>query len=94
MFKLLIKINLFQYQVISGLFISEKPLSTYVEVDLYGLPEDTIRKDFKTQTVVNNSLNPKYEHQEFNIRKVGMFYYTVCLEINKKASSVDGRLKK
>nr|BAE91196.1 unnamed protein product [Macaca fascicularis] len=31
-------------QVISGQFLSDKKIGTYVEVDMYGLPTDTIRK--------------------------------------------------
>jgi hypothetical protein len=30
-------------QVISGQFLSDKKVGTYVEVDMYGLPTDTIR---------------------------------------------------
>jgi hypothetical protein len=32
-------------QVISGQFLSDKKVGTYVEVDMYGLPTDTIRAD-------------------------------------------------
>jgi hypothetical protein len=31
------------FQVISGQFLSDKRVGTYVEVDMYGLPTDTIR---------------------------------------------------
>jgi phosphatidylinositol phospholipase C beta len=32
-------------RVISGQFLSDKKVGTYVEVDMYGLPADTIRHD-------------------------------------------------
>uniref|UniRef100_A0A8D0ECG4 Phosphoinositide phospholipase C n=1 Tax=Salvator merianae TaxID=96440 RepID=A0A8D0ECG4_SALMN len=39
-------------QVISGQFLSDKKIGTYVEVDMYGLPTDTIRKEFRTRMVI------------------------------------------
>ena len=41
-----------------------------MEVDMYGLPTDTIRKEFRTRTVPNNGLNPMYEEEPFTFRKV------------------------
>ncbi|KAG7302356.1 hypothetical protein JYU34_013858, partial [Plutella xylostella] len=38
-------------QVIAGQFLSDKKVGTYVEVDMYGLPTDTIRKEFRTRLV-------------------------------------------
>ncbi|CAD5118884.1 DgyrCDS7560 [Dimorphilus gyrociliatus] len=57
-------------QVISGQFLSDKKIGTYVEVDMYGLPTDTIRKEFRTRTVPNNGLNPVYNEEPFVFRKV------------------------
>ena len=57
-------------QVISGQFLSDKKVGTYVEVDMYGLPTDTIRKEFRTRTVPNNGLNPVYNEEPFVFRKV------------------------
>ncbi|XP_073484728.1 1-phosphatidylinositol 4,5-bisphosphate phosphodiesterase beta-4 isoform X1 [Aquarana catesbeiana] len=57
-------------QVISGQFLSDKKTGTYVEVDMYGLPTDTIRKEFKTRMVMNNGLNPVYNEEPFVFRKV------------------------
>ena len=57
-------------QVISGQFLSDKKSGTYVEVDMYGLPTDTIRKEFRTRTVPNNGLNPVYNEEPFVFRKV------------------------
>jgi phosphatidylinositol phospholipase C beta len=56
--------------VISGQFLSDKKVGTYVEVDMYGLPTDTIRKEFKTKTVQGNGLNPIYNEEPFVFRKV------------------------
>ncbi|NXS56850.1 PLCB4 phosphodiesterase, partial [Brachypteracias leptosomus] len=57
-------------QVISGQFLSDKKIGTYVEVDMYGLPTDTIRKEFRTRMVMNNGLNPVYNEESFVFRKV------------------------
>uniref|UniRef100_UPI00358EA491 1-phosphatidylinositol 4,5-bisphosphate phosphodiesterase beta-4-like isoform X2 n=1 Tax=Myxine glutinosa TaxID=7769 RepID=UPI00358EA491 len=57
-------------QVISGQFLSDKPVGTYIEVDMYGLPTDTIRKEFRTRLVPNNGLNPTYNEEPFVFRKV------------------------
>jgi len=57
-------------QVISGQFLSDKKIGTYVEVDMYGLPTDTIRKEHRTRTVPNNGLNPVYNEETFEFRKV------------------------
>lgn len=43
-------------QVIAGQFLSDKKVGTYVEVDMYGLPTDTIRKEFRTRMVPTNGL--------------------------------------
>ncbi|XP_034084397.1 1-phosphatidylinositol 4,5-bisphosphate phosphodiesterase beta-4-like isoform X1 [Gymnodraco acuticeps] len=57
-------------QVFSGQFLSDKKIGTYVEVDMYGLPTDTIRKEFRTRMVMNNGLNPLYNEEPFVFRKV------------------------
>ncbi|KAH3846069.1 hypothetical protein DPMN_088363, partial [Dreissena polymorpha] len=57
-------------QVLSGQFVSDKKIGTYVEVDMYGLPTDTIRKEFRTKVVPANGLNPVYNAEEFVFRKV------------------------
>lgn len=56
--------------MISGQFLSDKKIGTYVEVDMYGLPTDTIRKEFRTKVVPANGLNPVYNTEEFVFRKV------------------------
>jgi hypothetical protein len=57
-------------QVIAGQFLSDKKVGTYVEVDMYGLPTDTIRREFRTRMVPSNGLNPVYNEEPFLFRKV------------------------
>ncbi|KAK0094870.1 hypothetical protein PV326_009715 [Microctonus aethiopoides] len=57
-------------QVISGQFLTDKRVGTYVEVDMYGLPADTVRKKFRTKMVPNNGINPIYEEETFIFKKV------------------------
>uniref|UniRef100_A0A8D8X883 1-phosphatidylinositol 4,5-bisphosphate phosphodiesterase n=1 Tax=Cacopsylla melanoneura TaxID=428564 RepID=A0A8D8X883_9HEMI len=57
-------------QVIAGQFLSDKKVGTYVEVDMYGLPTDTIRKEFRTRLCPSNGLNPVYNEEAFLFRKV------------------------
>ncbi|XP_011300454.1 1-phosphatidylinositol 4,5-bisphosphate phosphodiesterase classes I and II isoform X2 [Fopius arisanus] len=56
--------------VLSGQFLSDKRVGTYVEVDMYGLPADTVRKKFKTKIVPNNGINPVYDEEPFVFKKV------------------------
>ncbi|XP_037935996.1 1-phosphatidylinositol 4,5-bisphosphate phosphodiesterase isoform X2 [Teleopsis dalmanni] len=57
-------------KVIAGQFLSDKKVGTYVEVDMYGLPSDTVKKEFRTRLVANNGLNPVYNEDPFVFRKV------------------------
>jgi phosphatidylinositol phospholipase C, beta len=50
--------------------LSDKKVGTYVEVDMYGLPADTIRKEFRTRMIPLNGLNPVYNEDPFLFRKV------------------------
>lgn len=59
-------------QVISGQWLSEKKVGTYVEVDMFGLPADTVRRKYKTKVIPNNSINPVYEEEPFVFKKVNM----------------------
>ena len=63
-------------QVISGQFLSDKKVGTYVEVDMYGLPTDTIRKEYRTKVVPANGLNPVYNEEPFSFRKVNILSQT------------------
>ena len=56
--------------MISGQFLSDKRISTCVEVDMYGLPTDTLRKKYKTKFVPNNGMDPVYEEDSFEFRRV------------------------
>lgn len=59
-----------QITVISGQFLTDKRVGTYVEVEMYGLPADTVRKRFKTKVVPNNGINPVYDEEPFVFKKV------------------------
>ncbi|XP_011296574.1 1-phosphatidylinositol 4,5-bisphosphate phosphodiesterase classes I and II isoform X2 [Musca domestica] len=56
--------------VLSGQFLSDKRIGTYVEVDMFGLPADTVRKRFRTKIVRDNGLNPVYDEDPFVFKKV------------------------
>ncbi|CAO1358814.1 unnamed protein product [Diamesa hyperborea] len=56
--------------VISGQFLTDKKVGTFVEVDMFGLPADTVRKKFRTKIVRDNSLNPVYGDEPFVFKKV------------------------
>jgi phosphatidylinositol phospholipase C beta len=56
--------------VLSGQFLTDKKVGTYVEVDMYGLPADTVRKKFRTRIVRDNTLNPVYGDEPFVFKKV------------------------
>ncbi|XP_054262256.1 1-phosphatidylinositol 4,5-bisphosphate phosphodiesterase classes I and II [Macrosteles quadrilineatus] len=57
-------------QVLSGQFLTDKRAGTYIEVDMYGLPADTVRKKFRTKIVPNNGINPVYDEEPFVFKKV------------------------
>ncbi|PSN44092.1 1-phosphatidylinositol 4 [Blattella germanica] len=59
-----------QVTVISGQFLTDKHVGTYVEVDMYGLPADTFRKKFRTKIVPANGINPTYGDEPFVFKKV------------------------
>ncbi|XP_016985627.1 1-phosphatidylinositol 4,5-bisphosphate phosphodiesterase classes I and II isoform X3 [Drosophila rhopaloa] len=56
--------------VLSGQFLTDKRATTFVEVDMYGLPADTVRKKFRTKTVRDNGMNPVYDEEPFVFKKV------------------------
>lgn len=59
-------------QVISGQFLTDRKVGTYVEVEMYGLPTDTIRKEHRTKVIAANGLNPVYAEAPFVFRKVSV----------------------
>ena len=68
--------------------MSDKKVGTYVEVDMYGLPSDTIRKEFRTRVVPANGLNPQYNEDPFIFRKVLradvlLVFFNILILVNK-----------
>ncbi|XP_072121625.1 1-phosphatidylinositol 4,5-bisphosphate phosphodiesterase beta-1 isoform X1 [Mobula birostris] len=61
--------NTLSVKVISGQFLSDKKVGTYVEIDMFGLPVDTRRKAFKTKTS-QNAVNPVWEDDPIVFKKV------------------------
>uniref|UniRef100_UPI00358E687D 1-phosphatidylinositol 4,5-bisphosphate phosphodiesterase beta-1-like isoform X2 n=2 Tax=Myxine glutinosa TaxID=7769 RepID=UPI00358E687D len=63
--------NTFSVKLISGQFLSDKKVGTFVEVEMYGLPVDTKRKMYKTRTSKeNNSISPVWDEDPFVFKKV------------------------
>ncbi|KAK7575739.1 hypothetical protein V9T40_012025 [Parthenolecanium corni] len=62
--------NTVSIHVISGQFLSDKRVGTYVEVEMYGLPADTVRKKYRTKIVPNNGINPVYDDEPFRFKKI------------------------
>uniref|UniRef100_A0A182F5F7 1-phosphatidylinositol 4,5-bisphosphate phosphodiesterase n=1 Tax=Anopheles albimanus TaxID=7167 RepID=A0A182F5F7_ANOAL len=56
--------------VMSGQFLTDKKVGTFVEVDMFGLPADTVRKKFRTKIVRDNGINPVYDEEPFVFKKV------------------------
>ncbi|XP_061730055.1 1-phosphatidylinositol 4,5-bisphosphate phosphodiesterase classes I and II isoform X2 [Cydia pomonella] len=56
--------------VLSGQLLTDKRCGTYVEVDMFGLPADTVRKKFRTRVAPNNGINPVYGEEPFVFKKV------------------------
>lgn len=56
-------------KVISGQFLYDKRVGTYVEVEMYGLPADTVRRR-RTKIVPANGINPVYDDEPFTFTKV------------------------
>ncbi|KAF4790378.1 1-phosphatidylinositol 4,5-bisphosphate phosphodiesterase beta-1 [Turdus rufiventris] len=62
--------NTLSVKIISGQFLSDKKVGTYVEVDMFGLPVDTRRKALKTKTSQGNAVNPVWEEEAIVFKKV------------------------
>ena len=72
--------------MISGQFLTEKKVGTYVEVDMYGLPADTVRKKFRTKVIPGNGISPVYDEEPFVFRKVGVWRSKLMeMSIKRKA---------
>ncbi|PNI62544.1 PLCB1 isoform 22, partial [Pan troglodytes] len=72
--------NTLSVKIISGQFLSDKKVGTYVEVDMFGLPVDTRRKAFKTKTSQGNAVNPVWEEEPIVFKKV-VLPTLACLRI-------------
>jgi len=57
-------------QIVSGQFLSDKRTGTYVEVDMFGLPADAVRRKWRTKIVPANGINPIYDDEPFLFKKV------------------------
>ena len=73
-------------QAIWGQFLSDKKIVTFVEVDMYILPADTIRKDFRSRTAPSNGLNHVYNEDSLVFREVSAGIASIT---NKKISEAD-----
>ncbi|XP_040285796.1 1-phosphatidylinositol 4,5-bisphosphate phosphodiesterase beta-1 isoform X1 [Bufo bufo] len=73
--------NTVSVKIISGQFLSDKKVGTYVEVDMFGLPVDTRRKAFKTKTSQGNAVNPVWEEEPIVFKKV-VLPSLACLRIS------------
>ncbi|KAG1700087.1 1-phosphatidylinositol 4,5-bisphosphate phosphodiesterase classes I and II [Nymphon striatum] len=56
-------------RVISGQFLSDRRLNVCVEVDMFGLPADTVRRKFRTKAIPN-VINPVFDDEPFVFKKV------------------------
>ncbi|NWX26015.1 PLCB2 phosphodiesterase, partial [Notiomystis cincta] len=59
-------------QVLSGQFLSDRSVKTYVEVELLGLPRDAKRKHRTKLTSTANSINPVWKEEAFVFEKIMM----------------------
>lgn len=57
--------------MISGQFLSERSVRTYVEVELFGLPGDPKRRYRTKLSPSTNSINPVWKEEPFVFEKVG-----------------------
>ncbi|NXD14503.1 PLCB2 phosphodiesterase, partial [Nothocercus nigrocapillus] len=58
--------------ILSGQFLSDRSVKTYVEVELFGLPRDTKRKYRTKLTSTANSINPVWKEEPFVFEKIMM----------------------
>ncbi|XP_065492179.1 1-phosphatidylinositol 4,5-bisphosphate phosphodiesterase beta-2 isoform X2 [Caloenas nicobarica] len=58
--------------ILSGQFLSDRSVKTFVEVELFGLPRDTKRKYRTKLTSTANSINPVWKEEAFVFEKIMM----------------------
>lgn len=56
--------------MISGQFLSERSVRTYVEVEIFGLPGDPKRRYRTKLSPTTNSINPVWKEEPFVFEKV------------------------
>lgn len=69
--------------VLSGQFLSDKKVGTYVEVEMYGLPADTVRKKLKTKTASNNGINPVFDEEPYVFKRVKLMIKCIIFFVYK-----------
>ena len=57
--------------MISGQCLTERRCGAYVDVEMFGLPADIVRKMYRTKVVQNNTVNPVFDEEPFT--------FTVCV---------------
>ena len=57
-------------QILSGYFLSDRKVGTYVVVEMHGLSADTSHKEFRTNVIPANGVNPVYNSKVFNFPKI------------------------
>ena len=56
--------------IMSGHFISDKGSYCYIELEMFGLPADTIRKRYKIKSTTKTGLNPQFPKNVISFNKV------------------------
>lgn len=75
--------------VLSGQFLTDKRVGTYVEVDMFGLPADTVRKKFRTKIVPNNGINPVYDDEPFVFKKASFLLIFILVKLKNISQFVN-----
>ncbi|XP_066916251.1 1-phosphatidylinositol 4,5-bisphosphate phosphodiesterase beta-4-like isoform X2 [Clytia hemisphaerica] len=57
-------------KVISGQCLSERRCGAYVDVEMFGLPADIVRKQYRTKVVQNNTVNPVFDEEPFKFKVI------------------------
>ncbi|XP_062499193.1 1-phosphatidylinositol 4,5-bisphosphate phosphodiesterase beta-1-like [Corticium candelabrum] len=57
-------------KIISGQMLCGHRCGTYVELEMYGLPTDTVRRRYKTRTVQSTQMNTVWNEEQWVFKKV------------------------
>ena len=52
----------------------------YVELEMYGLPTDTVRRRYKTKTVQSTQMNTVWNEEQWVFKKVWMDYGVLIIK--------------